>query len=746
MQDQSQPHDASAPRRSGDNLAEYNIALGKFTAFPRNLVETFTDVLSQIYPLTANMSVLQQFCDSYLNFPNDVEPPPVRFKPSAPIVMLEVVDYGSVASNTPGAGWFAQHEIAFGLPLDWQVRENSQWITRGSAYIYPYIYVDNPLSVAGGRQIYGWSKAPVIFESVPPIFQPTGARRLLNVALAGLGRSEAARGAGKNYFSVWQEQPQSSIRTALPDMLTIVPRALTASINAAFDFIGARSTAPANHQNENITALRSLVTRLYGNLDSMMQRAQGQTSGAANPMPATSQSVSIITLKQVRDVPVTALSCFQGIIESPMKILRIKDAGLLVNRTIPDLSGGITIRIADIQEQPVVQKLGIDYVPALGPHGIPEFRVSPLFPFWTKMDLTYGLADFQAWRTNLSTWTTNNTPQYRPGGASQDIEYVELGSGADQEVPGPFTFPKVTMRIFPLRAKRAPLQGLIDKYLGNTPFKFALTGEIPEGEAVVLAILSDFEGMRTPTRSQLFSDTEFTLAIPVVWSSRDDIAEKHFALIPAYSFVGKEWNTDTSVEAYGRLSMTSDFVDKGTWPRQIPPSVEEPIVTIKSELFAEPLATEEARMRPVFEFISKRTDLLERDVEDSLTALGLPNLIGSAKIPSIALKQVRDANDPAKADYQSIVHMERLFEGAQGDSGALLASKNQKITIKAYEYPTMPIIKLLGLDAYANWTQQNGFVKYILEPVDAFYVRGSLSDERTKNLAVRVGKNNPWRT
>lgn len=746
MPEQNQPHEAPVPALSAQNLAEYNLALGNFLAFPKRLVQTFTDVVLQIFPLTANLSVLQQFCDTYLNFTGDDEPSPVRFTPSAPIVMLEVVDYGSIASNTPGAGWFAQHELAFGVALDWQVMEQGQWRTKGAAYIYPYIYVDDPLSVAGGRQIYGWSKAPVILESIPPIFQPTGQRCLLNVALAGLGKVRGERNAGKDFFSVWQDRYTPSMRSAIPDMLTFVPRAVTASINAAFDLIGAgASSIPRGDNDSLITALRSVVSRLYGNLDRFMQSSpRGANGGSDQAAPAGQQSVSIITLKQVRDVPDSANSCYQGVIESPMRILRVKDGGLLVNPSIPNLSGGLSIRIADIQEQPVVKYLGIDGLRAQGPHGAPEFRINPLFPFWIKMDMTYGLADFQAWRTNLTGWTTNNTPQFRAGDP-QRINYVELGSGADQEVPGPLTFPKVTMRFFPLRAKRAPLSDLVANYLDNTLYRFELNGEIQGGEAVVIAILSNFKGMRTQTRNETYSDAEFTLAIPVKWHSNDDPAAVHQSLVPAFSFVGKEWNTDTSIEAYGRLAMTSEFFDKGSWPHQIPHTAKEPIVSIKSELFAEPLATEEARLHTLFEFVSERTDPSGDSLDSYMRALGLPNFTGQCELSSVALKQVRDASDPQKADYQSLVAMDRQFRADPQESTAFLASKHQKVTIKANEFPTMKIIQLLGLDGYANTTQESGYIRYDLEPVDAFFVCGSLLDERTKNLAVRIGNNNPWR-
>src|SRR5258708_10653261 len=95
-------------------LPEFNLALGEFLALPTHLEQKYTDVVTQIFPLKASMSQLQEFCASYLNLGEDL---PLYFKPAVPWVLMQVVDYGRIATSAANVGWFSQHELAFGVPL-----------------------------------------------------------------------------------------------------------------------------------------------------------------------------------------------------------------------------------------------------------------------------------------------------------------------------------------------------------------------------------------------------------------------------------------------------------------------------------------------------------------------------------------------------------------------------------------------------------------------------------------------------
>jgi len=99
---------------AGGALPQFNLALGEVLALPKHLEQKYSDVVTQIFPLKASMSRLQEFCDTYLNLSEDA---PLYFKPAVPWVLMQVVDYGRMATTSQNLGWFWQHGLAFGVPL-----------------------------------------------------------------------------------------------------------------------------------------------------------------------------------------------------------------------------------------------------------------------------------------------------------------------------------------------------------------------------------------------------------------------------------------------------------------------------------------------------------------------------------------------------------------------------------------------------------------------------------------------------
>ncbi len=71
-------------RAGGMAMNKYNCALGDFLKLPARLDQDYHNVVSQIYPLRADIEKLQEFCNQYVN----LEGAPVRFKPVAPWVLI----------------------------------------------------------------------------------------------------------------------------------------------------------------------------------------------------------------------------------------------------------------------------------------------------------------------------------------------------------------------------------------------------------------------------------------------------------------------------------------------------------------------------------------------------------------------------------------------------------------------------------------------------------------------------------
>ena len=92
-----------------------------------------------------------------------------------------------------------------------------------------------------------------------------------------------------------------------------------------------------------------------------------------------------------------------------MQIERTLDGGYLFDPLSGDTSGGIYINLLNTAVQPIVQTLGLETSEHASVGGKPASTLRPMMPFWLKMDLSYGLADSQCWRTNTTKWTTGDT-------------------------------------------------------------------------------------------------------------------------------------------------------------------------------------------------------------------------------------------------------------------------------------------------------------------------------------------------
>src|SRR5271156_4004141 len=185
-------------------LPAFNLALGEFLALPAHLEQKYSDVVTQIFPLKASMNRLQEFCDSYLNLDEDL---PLHFKPAVPWVFMQVVDYGQMATTSRNLGWFSQHELAFGVPLRCYKREKDEWVFVDWAMVFPYIFVDNPLSMSGGRKIYGWSKSEIKIDDSPSILEAGSARRLVGISLVTAGTNYGEPSGTEKFLQIFQRHP-----------------------------------------------------------------------------------------------------------------------------------------------------------------------------------------------------------------------------------------------------------------------------------------------------------------------------------------------------------------------------------------------------------------------------------------------------------------------------------------------------------------------------------------------------------
>ncbi|MBV8773792.1 MAG: hypothetical protein JO166_15915, partial [Deltaproteobacteria bacterium] len=165
------------------------------------------------------------------------------------------------------------------------------------------------------------------------------------------------------------------------------------------------------------------------------------------------------------------------------------------------------------------------------------------------------------------------------------------------------------------------------------------------------------------------------------------------------------WNAITTGEVFGRWTLQSKFIS-APFPFTLPPRKElTPGLRIKTQSFADGKPSEEVGELAMLELATSYSGLFESEatrqkrdhveplIEEFLQGLGLPGKSSKEyQFYGIALKQVRDANDPEKADYQASVWLERSF--SLSDTAAWL---NADIELRIPKYETVSIVDRLGL-------------------------------------------------
>jgi hypothetical protein len=732
--------------RIGDALPQFNFALGEFLALPKHLEQKYSDVVTQIFPLKASMSRLQDFCDTYLNLSEDA---PLYFKPVVPWVLMQVVDYGRMAVTSKNVGWFSQHELAFGVPLGCYKKEKNKWVFTDWAMVFPFIFVDNPLSMSGGRKIYGWSKSGIKIDDILSIAEPGNARRLVGISLVTSGTNYGEHSGTEEFLQIFQRRPFMSASSAVADLFSIIPRAIASSITAANSIFETTGLLPIG-SDPDLESLQQVLSRFYGLVNSAAPgsfRAPSETTTLQQPADGGSgiAPFNIITMKQIRDVHSSSTSCFQAIVGSKMQIERTIDGGSLFDLISGDTSGGIYINLLDTPVQPIVSMLGLESSEHSSVGGKPASTLRPMMPFWLKMDLSYGLADSQYWRTSATEWTSGDTPKPTP---RKEIAYLNVGSGASEEVSGPYHFPEITLHVMPLRAEQRKLQNMLDRYLENDFFKFEVAGKIKDEDgayAVVCLIGANFEKMTADGDPDTkYSDRELTFAVPVLWSEKRNPLVKNPALIPLYIFAGTDWNAVTSYEVYGQLSLKSKLTSPDSWWLVNPPSPRkpEPLVTVKTELFPELGKSQEAKNLTVLEILAARGAAANGSIATYLKELGLGHFLTGNKFHSISLKQVMDAKDCTLANYQALVALLRQFTGIKDHAGNPATGALAPLSIKIFDYPTFPIVETLGLIP-EKCDDTGPYPIFTLKPIDPFWVSGVMVGNTGLEMCSRVGTR--WR-
>jgi hypothetical protein len=268
----------------------------------------------------SNPAALQASCDAQLNVPMGQ---PGRFKVLAPFVILSVTSMDAVSSTLPPfaeQGSLAEREAMFWIAITDTKAPELQPLS----FHIPYTFLDNPLALAAGREIYGFPKDPA------DIVMPPDASTSSNFVVNALTIAAFSSTATVTRAPLVQVTPPSA-----PN-----PGGIITDGKEAFE------------------ALKKAVDDL-GDIGHDLHEAMEMLVSLEHHYMQT------ILLKQMRDITNGLLACYQAVIQAPMEVTRFEALRLLDPHTVT---------LQSTASHPLPESLG------LAP------TQTSLFSFWLQFD------------------------------------------------------------------------------------------------------------------------------------------------------------------------------------------------------------------------------------------------------------------------------------------------------------------------------------------------------------------------
>jgi hypothetical protein len=757
---------------------------------------TFRGVSARFFPLRANLDILQQLCDSYLNM---VPPEAGRFRAMLPYVYLVVLDYGQMGESEMRTGWFSQIEVYFGVPVEWYKRIRGQWVFHDWGVITPYIFVNDDVSVPVGRTVYGFPKvlATVELSKSPWMKNPIGPSTLARISTAVFPEAYTGASLQDRMFLEIERAALSNVRVPIDMTTSSMPWTIASNLAQAIGGMGRDALWMAQAMRifpANPLMTPGVLPAMFGHV--MPWMAAGGPGFILNSL----------NVKQFRRAEDPSRICYRALTNGQMQTTGFNRAGLLGEgqTLLGDLSGGHSIRLYEHSSLPIAQTLGLEQSNSWNVDGLQVAEFKPVMPFWVDVDLRFSRGTNVAWQTDDGVWKNEEgvpfdaVPQPNP-------RFNNTISTAIEAISGPFQFTGTTIRVVPLLANKAILQNFVDETLNKplqdpivqkdgTPAEYKVRFELwARGKQAVNAgnaFGGDFAYVYLTASSfgNVISETdnvgdwaqyELTFMIPVKWQRMriDDPTLQSagsgewetigVGLVPAFTLADNCITAISRLEIQGIASTTANFVrpesvwlgeeDQGS-PRQT-------LLRVDVELLTALGAGQQAVFQPVIEIVKNdpsrglgnAPDRPGRWAEDLRHELGQKKavkqqyflemkvarslaleLLGNHTPFSIyTLKQFRDVTDPNKACYQSIVRVPRVLSEVFD-----MREIEDTLTVNLYGYPSMNLVASLGLEATRLDDAAAG-IAYSLQALRPFYIRTTLAEPLGERMIWRAG-NAPW--
>jgi hypothetical protein len=266
----------------------------------------------------ADLAALQRLCDRYLNQPSGGR---LKYVPLVPRVIILCANAGKLQSVEPPdckLGFMTEIDVAFWVPVT-QVNPMPDGRHHKLTWFLPYIFVDNPLALTTGREVYGYPKELGTFE----IPQGVDNANLFGVnTYAWKTHGPDSRLELSPLFEVRRtdQEPSGGLKEVW-DNLTDTIRSL---IRLIFDTEGKFTLASLE-----------LIVDVFEYL--------------------VTHEVPNVFLKQFRDVADPNRACYQAIVEAREKVTDFRTAGLL--------AGEYELTIFPFASHPIAADLGLSSGP-----------------------------------------------------------------------------------------------------------------------------------------------------------------------------------------------------------------------------------------------------------------------------------------------------------------------------------------------------------------------------------------------
>lgn len=754
----------------------------------------FRGVSARIFPLRANLDILQQLCDEYLN---KVPPEAGFFRAPLPYVYLVVLDYGQIGEEEMRTGWFSQVEVYVGLPVEWYMRVQGQLVFYDWAVITPYIFVNDNVSVPVGRCVYGFPKVLATVEQTKSewIKDPTSATTLARISTTVFPQTFAGGKLENKLFLEVERAALSNFRVPLDPTCPNLPWMIASNLAETVGGFGRDAMWLLQSMQICPNIARFAAPDLF---PAMLSRFQSTLVPDGSGFGLNS-----INLKQFRHEEDTTRICYRALTNGRINTTAFNAAGLLGENHIllGDLSGAHSIRLYQHSTLPIRETLGLEVHQSWTTDGVRVDEFKPVLPFWINVDLTYNAGTNVALQHEDGIWRDGSGAPFSIGSVPNQ-DYNDTVATAIEAISGPFQFPGTTIRVIPLLADREIVQQFLDQYINSAlegPIfredgtlephlvRLAVWGlgpqAIDEGKPVggklvhIYLTISSFGNVISESNNVGdWAKYELAFMIPVKWQ-RMSIETKPgdmkgewetvgFGVVPAFTFADNCITAFTRLEIQGIPTGTAQFeAPANVWlggpcaggPQRLLRVSAELLPALGEGLMAkfEPIieiSTEESqeafRLAPDTPWEWGKIQIQEMDRKKAARqqhfeelkiarALALLPLGNSTPISLYTLKQFPDVVDPSKACYQSLVRVRRALTVIDD-----LRGLNQTLDLRIYGYPSLNIVQKLGLRATQLDESAAGTV-YLLQSVHPFCIHGTIDEKVPQRLLSRSGLA-PW--